>query len=202
MRLLFYARERLHQRLREVREQDAKGHQVDNLEFELSAGILFIEQQWANVLTDLEKLPADHINFEHLWILFPPESLVYATDTLGEDRVFRVRDSDYQKQRDGSYNFTIVAQYLDSNGRRLGYVGPLPLNVQEFSGSTRISELKVFPLSRHPEYPGIRDTLIRRGEKSLLLKGRRLQEYEGHAVDDEGKKFNVSMFHLYSANPV
>lgn len=160
----------------------------------------FVEEHFGSVLARLKELPENHIEFNSLWTLFPRHCIVYCSDQLGQGRVCRVRGSSYEKTQDGAPVYVLSVDYLDSNGKHLGYTLSRALTpVDYFSGSKLIFDLPFYPLSLEPGYPNLRVKLISRGNKVLRLKGRNLQEYTGHALAEnksENKffKFNVSHY--------
>lgn len=86
----------------------------------------------------------------------------------------------------------VNAEYIDSDGNLTGLARG-QATIPEFTGFCPIIDLNAFPFQYHPKYEILRCDLIARGERSLKLRGRHLQEYQGHALDQEQKKFNVSL---------
>lgn len=194
MKLLFHARFDLALKL-----EKAKALNSDNeLQiFELEAGLEFIGDHYGGVIHDLKQLPKNEITFEYLWTLFRPNSLVYGVDQLKQGRIYRVRGSSFQEEKDGSMKFILLIDYLDSDGEQTGFVRNIACAIPSFEGSMPITNLRFFPLALHPERQTLRKDFVVRGEKLLRLRGRHLQEYSGHALTEEGKKFNVSSSAYY-----
>ena len=193
MKLLFHARSDLAQKLEKVKA--ASGDNTSEI-FELEAGLEFIGAQFGWVIEELKQLPENEITFEHLWTLYCPNTLLYGTDQLKQGRIYRVRSSGYKEEQDRSRKFILTVDYLDSDGEQTGFVNDIAITIEDFEGSTEITDLRSFPLSFHPQRHEVRQAFIKRGDKLLRLKGRHLQGYSGHALltdkAEKLKKFNVS----------
>lgn len=193
--MLFHARDDLQKQLKEV---DASKISSEEEIFELSALVEFIQQHFSREFYELSELPPRHITFDLLWTSFSPHAMLLGSDDLGQDRVLRVRSSEYKKM-DGSMVFVVETEFVDSDGLNIGFVRSryTTFIIQQFQGTTALADLPAAPLHLHPSYETIKVDLIARGERILNLHGRRLQEYKGVALgprDKEGKriKFNVS----------
>lgn len=195
--MLFHAQDGLQKKLKEA---VASKSPSDDQIFELSAILEFIPQHFSREIFDLSELPAGQITFDLLWTLCPPHALLLSSDDLGQDRVLRVRSSSYAKQMDGSISFIVKTEFADSDGQHIGFVrsGYADIRIQEFRGTTSLTDLPASPLHLHPSYEALKADLIARGERILNLHGRHLQEYKGAALgprDKDGNriKFNVSV---------
>ncbi|KAH9220381.1 hypothetical protein DL95DRAFT_329576 [Leptodontidium sp. 2 PMI_412] len=187
LKLLFHARFGLVQKLEEVKSsKNSSALQT----FELEAGVEFIHEHFGYVFHELKQLPKNEITFSNLWTLFPPNTLVYGTDPLKQDRIYRVKGSRYKEEPDGSTNFILSIDYLDSDGELTGFLRNIACKIAAFEGSMIITNLSLYPFALHPEHEALKNDLVVRGEKLLRLRGRHLQEYSGHAITEEGKKFN------------
>lgn len=162
----------------------------------------FIKEHFSSLISDLQSLPTDHITFEHLWALFPYNCLVYGRDGLGQDQVYRAKSHAYMKNQDGSVVFGLKYDYVDSNGRRTGFVDAGQRIIKQFEGSSYITSLSFFPFERHPRCEDLRKGLIIRGEKALRLRGRHLQEYNGHAVGENNSNQERMLFSRRNAEEI
>lgn len=179
-----------------LKEERAKESPNETKIFKLEATVQFTQEHFGPVITTLNKLVQDHVTFETIWTLFPYHVLVYSKDALNQGLVYRVRSSEYGENKDGSAYYGLTIDYLDSNGVRVGYVFSQRKKIPEFSGPMLIYDLPYYPLLRHPNIQDEWKLLVARGEKILSLKGRHLQEYKGHALDEKLEKFNVSFLLL------
>jgi hypothetical protein len=189
LKLLFHARLDLALKLEKAKASNTSSElQV----FELEAGLEFIGEHYGGVIRELKQLPKNEITFGYLWTLFRPNTLVFGTDQLRQGRIYRVRGSSYKEEQDGSVNFILLIDYLDSDGELTGFVRSIACKITSFEGSMLITNLALYPFALHRQFEAVRKEFIVRGEKLMRLRGRHLQEYSGHAITEEGKKFNVS----------
>lgn len=195
LKLLYFALPSIQKRLQaEIGSENPDKDVV----FELGSTVQFVIEHFGSTMTRLRELPKSYIEFDILWTIYPKHIMVHGSDQLGQDQVYRVKQSGYGKNQDGSVFFSIYLEYLDSNGKQLGYVIRGPQRIDSFHGSRLIFDLPVVPFESQPHYEKLREELVLRGEKILRLHGRHLQDYQGHAVEEDErkektyKKFNVS----------
>lgn len=192
LKLLYYA---LPYFYKNFKNEKAKDTPNENMLFELEATIMFIEEHFQETFATRQELPEGRISFSTVWVLFPYHSLVYFPDSLGQPRAYRVRSAEYGKARDGTSQFEVEADYIDSNGRFFGYVEKQLLPpITGFSGSMLINDLPFFPLNNDLDFSQKPcDQMIELANKTISLKGRHLREYQGHGITEGGghnKKFN------------
>ncbi|KAK8128524.1 hypothetical protein PG984_009632 [Apiospora sp. TS-2023a] len=170
--------------------------------FELEAVLEFTRDHFSGEIKTMNSLLEKHIDYDSIWMLFPPGILVYAVDALQQPQVHRLRSiPDLVKKQDGSTMWVLQLECVDFDGVHLGIVRTA-VAIGEFGGAIPISTLQFQPLKTHPNYHDLQSTLTERGERLLMLHGRHLQEYQGHALqegdddDDDRKliKFNVRAF--------
>lgn len=184
LKLLYHARSALLDRLQEANDKNDQ-----DLIFELTSLLEFTDEHFDRVISDLRGLPPDCITFDHLWALFPPNTVAYTTDQLKQAKLLRVKKCCYEKQRDESVEFCLSVDYMDFDGHRLGYVWPQKIKIKPFQGSTPIQQLQVYPFRLHPEHESLYQSLALRGKKILSLHGRHFQEYKGHALQEKPRQF-------------
>lgn len=184
LKLLYHARDALAAKLQEATE--AKD---ENRIFELKSLLEFTNEHFKQVISDLDDLPAGQITFDKLWTLFPPNTLAHSKDKLKQVKVIRVKSACYYKDRDGSVEFRLSTDYLDSDGREVGYVCPQTHNINQFRGTMPIRQFPCYPLHFHPQPEELRKELIVRGQRLLSLHGRHFQQYEGHALQEHRRQF-------------
>jgi len=152
--------------------------------FELEAATEFIKDQYGATLYKLNSMGANRITFWLLWTLFPPQTVVYSTDSLNQPRATRVLTTAYYQKQDGSWGFCVSCENIASNGISIGYTAQVKSNISEFQDIVDTHSLNVFPLECHPDAQDIKSRLITRGRKALALEGRHVQEYNGLALTD------------------
>ncbi|KAF4461135.1 P-loop containing nucleoside triphosphate hydrolase [Fusarium albosuccineum] len=188
LELLFHALPVFVQKLDEQKKSKDPNH---DMIFELEAVVAFTQEHFESRITKLQHFQTTlQIEFHSLWALFPPHCLAYGQDSLRQGRVYRVKNSAYEKNQDGSTNYLLAVDYLDSDGELVGYVRERPMSIPQFEGYVSIFDLTLFPLELHQSYPTILQDLVDRGDKVLKLRGRHFQDYKGHALDEKGQKFN------------
>ncbi|KAL6821724.1 P-loop containing nucleoside triphosphate hydrolase protein [Trichoderma sp. SZMC 28015] len=162
--------------------------------FEIQAALDLVDEEFSDVADELSSFPRGEITYDLLWTLFPPGSFVTSQDTFGQQLVHRVRATKYISPAIGDPYFQIEADYVDSNGRKMGFVPAVKLHIPDFRSSRLILQLRHYPLNLRPSYLEDREILISRADKVLRLYGQHLQEYQGHASQDplnpQGVKFN------------
>jgi hypothetical protein len=197
-RLLYHCASQLRARLKEELSAIPK----DNaLIFDLEAALQFLKEDFSVEETSIKSLVSKgHITFDLLWAIFPPNELVYTLDQLSEPCVYRAVDHRVRRKPDGSVIFWIGGRRIDSNGRSLGWTKPTDLEIPMFPGEKAISDMVVFPLRFHTDNNGVRQDLLTRGRRRLLLHKQGFYEYSGHALQERElpnkrkyfEKFNVS----------
>ncbi|PVH96483.1 P-loop containing nucleoside triphosphate hydrolase protein [Periconia macrospinosa] len=151
--------------------------------FELKAGIEFVHQEFASTFASLRTLlPNNQINFENLWTLYPPNTIVWSTDPLGHIRAYKVRQSHEATDNNGIPYLYLDTDYIDSDGTKVGWVRGHGLKFPWFLGVKSIWELRHTPLSLGIDPEKIRATLIENGKKAVQRHGRQLVEYQGSAL--------------------
>ncbi|KAI0452825.1 P-loop containing nucleoside triphosphate hydrolase protein [Xylaria acuta] len=103
----------------------------------------------------------DIINYDYLWTLFPPDTIVVNT-AFGKHRAFR---------------------YVDFDGEKVGEVGAeLLIPKPCYSHVVRLCDLEVKPLELHENADVIKRDLCSRGEKFESYMGQYYGEYNGIAL--------------------
>lgn len=197
MKLLWHRKGDLEARLRRETEVAFPNH---TLIFELEASIDLVDEVFADVHTELDSLDEGEITFDLLWTCFPPLSLVTGVDSLGQQRLYRVRETRYGTYGNGERFFLLVTDHISSNGKQTGFVSDEKFQIDEFRSAKLVLGLPHHPFSVRPNHKQEREALIERGDKWLQLRGRHIQEYQGHAVNGEDHgygKFNVGVAPLF-----
>lgn len=154
--------------------------------FELESMLQFVNEHFGSAIAKLKELGTNLMDFDHLWTLFPPRLIIHGVDELGQERAYRVRSCEYKKRQDCTKIFLLRADYIDSDGLSIGYVEPQLLpEIHQFAGLKSLSDLPYLPLDRHQDPARVRAELLERGEATLQLQTKRLQEYKGHALAEE-----------------
>lgn len=133
-------------------------------------------------LNNADTLHRQVIDFETLWALFKPGTLI-ATRVDGHDRALRLVRSWYASDDSSSgESLHLQAKYVDSDGRRLGETSAT-VRVPHFTATRAIASLPVHPLECNADAEALRERLIVRGRKFAALRGQCYRFYEGFARD-------------------
>ncbi|KAJ9143519.1 AAA family ATPase [Pleurostoma richardsiae] len=166
-----------------VRDSE-KAVPVDNeLLFELRAGIKFVYEDFSETFASLKNLlPHNQINFECLWTLYPPNSIVWSADDLGHTRAWKVASTTMAKDEHGIPWLVLSVDYIDYDGEGVGWVKGHMLKLPWFDGVRTIWKLNYIPLDTGPDPARIKKLLLNNGKEAIKRHGRGLVEYQGSAL--------------------
>lgn len=189
---LYYSVEGLERLLAEAEE--AKPIDEEMI-FEFKAGIQFVYDDFAETFASLKTLlPTNQITFDHLWTLYPPNTVVWCLDTLGHLQAYKVRKNYLAKDDNDMPWLVLIVDYIDSNGKDVGWVKSHKLQIPWFDGVKHIWALTYTPLETGPEPDLFRKRLIEQGRLALKRHGQQLVEYKGPGLRKGERgwyKFNV-----------
>ncbi|KAF1991107.1 P-loop containing nucleoside triphosphate hydrolase protein [Aulographum hederae CBS 113979] len=154
--------------------EDTDGH------FQLLRSIL--EPEVKASFISLRNFTAPHgaIDFDQLWMLFPPGALLYSSQ---HDSTFKLKKAEiYVDQTKQRTYYLLHCYYVDWNGKRYGRRVDI-LAIPEYDGSERVLDLPAYPLEMHPSTELIRETLVERGRRFESFAGVLYRAYDGIAVD-------------------
>ena len=87
----------------------------------------------------------------------------------------------------GKY-YNIEGRYLEYDGKTFG-MGSMEIEVEEFKGPRKISNLACYPLKYHKDAEAMRKQLIERGKKFVSLKGMQYKFHKGMAFYKRRKQY-------------
>lgn len=135
--------------------------------------------------------------FGRLWTLFKPGCVLYSSF---HKSAYRLEKSEYDNSEKPQY--TIMGSYVGYNGEEFGLVEKI-LTIKSFTGVCKISNLPVYPLSRHPNADSVRGQLIARKEKFEAHQGQHYCHYKGVAtreiIDDGSWRINSKQHNVDGA---
>ncbi|KAG6038804.1 hypothetical protein E4U41_003639 [Claviceps citrina] len=172
-------------------------HRLDKKRKELKVLIKYLDKDYAKVKESLyPMLKSGIINFEYLWALWKPNTLVYsATYGQTEDpRVFKVDMAVRHASMFQGTFYVVDGRYVEFDGERFGF-GGVAEHIAEFQGTRQITSLPFYPLSYHKDELKLRQTLIDRGMKFVSLSRAHFKEYSGLAYMRR-KKGGVVKVHI------
>lgn len=129
------------------------------------------------------------VQFEDLWTVFPPGTLVYGKPFQDQHQVFIVQDNlqTWPKRDDKSQYlpWRFNAWSYDWTGRNFERTA-FTVSIDSFDGYQPITMLPYCPFDVHPDRESIKKDLIERGKKFRKLctaaEGERLFDYSGKAI--------------------
>lgn len=95
-----------------------------------------------------------------------------------------MKHSSYVK---GKY-YSIEGRYLEYDGKTFG-MGSMEIEVQEFKGPRKITNLACYPLKNHKDTDTMRKQLIERGMKFVSLKGMQYKFHKGMAFYKKKRQY-------------
>lgn len=128
------------------------------------------------------KSPNSAIEYDHVWTLFPPGTVVYFK-TYGQDRAAKVvrARSDDGKQNMRGPGLDIYLGYTDFDGKRIG-THNFSIFIPKYQGFQVLTELNCMPLNLHPEYKQKYSSLLKRGRTFEKYVSREYVHYDGFAL--------------------
>lgn len=122
----------------------------------------------------------DSIMFHQLWMIFEPGSLAFAVKDKSEC-AYIITKAEIMKNDRGCW-FVIECALTDWDGDTYGN-SESTLAITIYSGSRKISELEVIPLSIHKRKTDIMEGLLKRGTRFQELAAVKCMVYKGTAID-------------------
>ena len=110
------------------------------------------------------------VNFDHVWMLFPPSALVM-TKFYGVETICRVlKCKKRPEDRCNPEGWVIDMEYITWNGESASYA-TTTLTIWEFDGYRRATSLPVYPISYMSDEAEAKEKMIERGRKFERLRG-------------------------------
>ncbi|KAJ7054051.1 P-loop containing nucleoside triphosphate hydrolase protein [Mycena amicta] len=202
---LFNCRPRL---LKRLEEEKAKAEQDEVLVADITTALQFIHEDYADTLGDFDMLSHHEISYELLWVIFPPNTLVYRFHTYTEQhQVLMARTFEYSRRPNGSYYARVECDVISNDGNSFGLARDY-IEIDAFRGARRIQDLLVYPLEYHSEHEDIRAHAIVRGKKFATLPKHSYHEISGPAMKEtmnsqwETRRFKFSTHGRVMIDPV
>ncbi|KAF3934426.1 hypothetical protein ABW19_dt0209334 [Dactylella cylindrospora] len=166
--------------LNELADEEAKKESV--LGTHLATLMKFLNDEFAPINKEYKSLTAEGlITYELAWTLFQPGIQVYTT-LFAQQRVLKLKSFQYTSNQCGAFG-ALQSSYVDYDGTKFGEA-ETQLKIWAFDGTTKITDLPVIPLDRHPRKESIKKRLIERGTKFVALQGSHCKRYNGIAVEN------------------
>ena len=159
--------------------------QKDGLDNELTARLehtKLLDEVMRKEFSEIEETMNDMklhsvITYEHLWTIFEPGTLVYASID-NQDRALRLQKSRYGQDADQNDCFWLTCSYVDFDGQKFG-TQQLNIKIPQFEGAQGIQTVRAYPLEFHESPEELKAKLIIRGGKVEDLAGTHYCNYNG-----------------------
>jgi hypothetical protein len=139
-----------------------------------------VEPELENAMRAMKHLNySGYITFEDIVFAFiPGDVLVKSTSKSMSAGILRkVTKNEFH----GKKYYTLEINVVDWNGFTTG-VRTATWFLDEFSGSCKLTQLDIFPLTRHSQQKSIRERLLEQGARFEQLRGQHFKTYNGHAT--------------------
>lgn len=167
----------------------AREHSSDRKVEEFEAALKFVEETYINASAANDSRRSHVVEFDKLWRIFAPNTLVTGEDRLGHDRIWKVLHSSTQKEFvDEEAVYVVTVQFSDFNGKAFGWAEE-HITIPEFPGAMPLQELPIQPLYLVEEAERLRiyEQIIRRAQTQRDLSKSiepafTLRNYRGHGL--------------------
>ncbi|KAK3389893.1 P-loop containing nucleoside triphosphate hydrolase protein [Podospora didyma] len=185
----FYNRQALQDRLDAERATLTVDGGDSDLAADLAVAVDFAKEEHATTQSSLDVLlPAGEITWDLLWTIFKPNALIYRHHRLVEDhqimkvRTIRQGERPITRTKYWDINCHIVAD----DGVKFGVARePFYMEIDEFSGTQKITDLRLFPLEYHPDAAKLRVDVLERGRRFAALKETQIMQTSGPAMAEK-----------------
>ncbi|KAK1623245.1 AAA family ATPase [Colletotrichum phormii] len=148
----------------------------------------FIDEEFHDAITGGANLIEQGLmSYEHLWTIFRPGCLVYAT-RMSQARVYKLNS--YQYTCGQSPGLQLSVEFVDFDGDEFG-TRYESLLLPAFAGASPIASLNALPLAHHPDPDAVTRLLTERGRRWEALAGQNFRQYKGVALDHCNRRFHI-----------
>jgi hypothetical protein len=185
LELFYHNRQALQSKL----DEELKAEPMDkNLVADLTVATSFAEEEHTAAITSLEHLLASgEITWELLWTIFPPNVLVYRYHPLvEEDQIMKLRAMRQAKRIDKSRYWDFDCHVVGDDGIKFGLAyEPFSMEIDEFTGTRKITDLRIYPLQYHVRAAELSQIALERGRRFAKLSEPRVMQTSGSAMAEK-----------------
>lgn len=168
--------------IKRLGEEQAKPEPNDALVADIQTALQFIQEDYAGQIRDLEQLTYNEISYELLWVIFPPNVLVYRFHIYTEQpQILLARSLEYLQRPNGSLYAKIACDVINNDGNSFGLARD-DIEIDAFRGARRIRDLPLFPIEHLPNKDEICALAAKRGKKFVGLAEHSYHEISGAAM--------------------
>ncbi|KAH8823866.1 P-loop containing nucleoside triphosphate hydrolase protein [Flagelloscypha sp. PMI_526] len=188
-KLLFFSYNTLQSRMRdkEASELSEDIQLVQHIKATLS---VIDEDLGKDIKNHTALLAAGKMSFDLLWMIFPPNILVYSYDTFREqDSIWKVCSSHIEIDDSKKKWFVLTCNIVRHDGKHFGFAKD-HLRVEEFTGAKLLTKLPFYPLQHHPARDIVYDKAVSRGRRISSMEPHAYHTYSAHAIREKGSESN------------
>ena len=164
--LIYHARNKLEAR----KAEEKKAAEPDQILIDdIGTALRFVHEDFGERMASFENLTSHgEITFDLLWMLFPPNELLYAPrcGLLHQELACRLRAAIYGERANKREYYLVRGYVVNHDGDIFGY-GQMKIEIDEYVGARRLTDLNIYPLRFEPNRDLVRQGLITRGRKYL-----------------------------------
>ncbi|KAJ0375685.1 hypothetical protein COL26b_006192 [Colletotrichum chrysophilum] len=152
---------------------------------DLTETVKFAEEELATTTGNLlQLLDSGEITWDLLWAIFPPNILVYRYHRLIEqNQLLQLRSIQQVFTFNRPPFWQLSCRIVVDDGVKFGLAyEPFLMMIEEFSGTRKIVDLRIFPLKYHPKAEEIRVEALHHGRRFVALSEPRVMETSGPAM--------------------
>ncbi|KAJ7492123.1 P-loop containing nucleoside triphosphate hydrolase protein [Mycena latifolia] len=194
--------------IKRLEQEQTKIDPDTTLVADISTTLQFIQEDYADTIGDFNLLTHNEISYELLWVIFPPNTLVYRYHTFTEQaQILLARTLEYSRRENGSYYADIACDVINNDGNSFGLARE-SIELNAFRGARRIQDLLLFPIEYHPDKEAICAHAAARGKKFVALEQHSYREISGAAMREtmnsrwETRQFKFSTHGRLMIDPV
>ncbi|KAF4820558.1 ATP-dependent zinc metalloprotease FtsH [Colletotrichum siamense] len=157
----------------------------EELVADLMETVKFAEEEHATTRGNLLKLlESGEITWELIWAIFPPNILVYRYHRLIEqNQLLQLRSIQKVVTFNRPPYWQLNCRIIVDDGVKFGLAyEPFLMAIEEFSGTRKIVDLRIFPLKYHADPEAVRAEALRYGRRFVALNEPRVMETSGPAM--------------------
>ncbi|KAJ7266957.1 P-loop containing nucleoside triphosphate hydrolase protein [Mycena haematopus] len=163
---LFHCRPAL---LKRLDQEKAKPEPDAVLVDDISTALQYIQEDFASLVDKFDHTLNSHqISFQDLWVMFPPNILLYRFHIYTEQQqILRAQTFEYRQRKSGPYAY-IECDVISNDGNSFG-IARDSIEIDLYRGARRVQDLILYPLDFHPDKEKIRAAAIKRGKRFASL---------------------------------
>ncbi|CAK5275284.1 unnamed protein product [Mycena citricolor] len=181
-RELFHTRGKLRGRMLEEMKKTEPDH---GLITDIETVFQFIDEDYSGILGDLNLLAHNEISYDLLWVIYPPNTLIYRFHSFTEQpQLLLARSIEYRRRRrDDSPYAHIDCDVVNNDGDSFGLARDV-IEIDPFRGTRRIRDLPACPVDYLPNKEEMLAHALDRGKRLVDISSAPYREISGPAMKE------------------